>query len=277
MSTRIGLEYGARVFEWLDGVEDPQELTEVQVRELVSDANTESLDGDSPLTVYNETRIVRVLLPRQYDLTHVWFPNRTNNTNECSVNEMQYSTDTTDGIDGTWQLSGFTPSEDVQVSFLDPEAVALSNVRGVQFRYHTWSNTTMWVQAIGLFGTPSTPDLHLVQTGSLAAVHGADLALSVTAGTQDATTEFRVTNAAASQANGVYLTSSLLDEDLLGSGLVGVAFTDDAGTTWKGRLELGDMAAAAVSGTIGMRVTAFNGEALGVYRPRVVVGCDSWA
>ena len=269
---RFALDNGTRLWHYPDGA-SAIEITGLTRKKVFSDQKFEILTPAGN----NVTYYTRILFPHPVDTTDIFVANRV--TGGPITSSFYISTNTTDGFDGTWTNTGITVAKPNTYETGAPQAVSYSGVRGVNWSTFSNSGGYVWTQHIAVFGSRSTNSLHLIETATTNPVHGADLNYgSVQRGITDSTTySFRVRNGGSLTANGVTISTYIHTLDGLGNSVAGLTFSNDGGSTWHNKLDLGNLTAGSNSVIINMKLTTFSDMPIGMYRPRIALDAASWS
>ena len=271
---RLALENGTRL--WHNNASGSiTEITGTSRNDSFSDMKYETLAVPK-----DNTFATRLLFPSAIDITHEFIANRVNQPAYSSFGVIYKSNDTTDGFDGTWVSAGRSLVGHNSYDDGSPQAFAHTGVKGLRWQSNCWNTSNaIYYQMFALYGTWSNSQLQMIETGTTNPVHGEDINFgTVQRGiTDDTSYAFRVRNTGALQANGVTVSSYMYTQDTLGGSVVGIAFSDDGGTTWHNNLDLGNIASGNNSGIINIKLTTFNDMPVGRYRPRIVLDAASWS
>lgn len=183
---------------------------------------------------------------------------------------MWYSTDTTDGSDGTWTSYGNVP---VQSTNFNPQPrqnigtlAGITNVKGLKFRFAPQGNITAMVQAIHLYGdipiTANTDRVEFwdsVQDQKLDKM-GLDFG-DIVAGTS-VTKQFRIKNLSTTKtANGVDIVRDNNGGPTVNDAMAAaLQFSIDGGTTWSNSVSIASIAPGGYSAVIRARRTVAANE-----------------
>lgn len=244
----------------------------VYVRDLtqaeLTDLNKER-SGMTSSSVWNGHEGV-VLLPVPHDLSHV----DGSFNNQFQTMSLAYSTDTTNGSDGTWTaLANGRYSSDLG-AMRSPTAVGASGVVAVRFD-SGWDWDPGELYRLHLYGTPVTPydgvefwhptldqRLDPVEYGNVPRGNQADMT-------------FRIKNMSASlTANAVVLSAEALS-DASPSVADDFTFAPD-GSTFTSTLDIGNLAPGAISSVVTVRKQTGVDAALGLWWPRLLADPTSW-
>lgn len=263
---------GQRIAYDINGATGVITLSNAYVRDLtaaeLTDLNKERT-GMTSTGTWNGHEVC-VLLPTPYDLSHV----DGSFNNQFQTMTLQYSTDTTNGSDGTWTTIGTGRYSNDLGAMRSPTAVGASGVVAVRFD-SGWDWDAGELYRLHLYGTPSTPydgvefwhptldqRLDPVDYGNVPRGNQSDLT-------------FRVKNQSATlTANGVVLSSEILT-DATPSVQDDFAFSLD-GSTFTTTLDIGDVAPGAISAVVTVRKQTDADAALGLWWPRWVADPTSW-
>jgi len=178
----------------------------------------------------------------------------------------QWSTDTTDGINGTWNNVTVTYDDSVPSDYRSPRAFTgqpFASVRGLRAS-SSWGDGSAFLHAAHVYGTPtsSSPDqLQIWNPSSDVRVTIPDLG-SLATGADSVSLPFRVKNVSAS----IPTTDVVVSADAITDTgtAAGVDFSSD-GSTWFSTLNVGDLDPGDISAVTYMRV---NGSDLGGIGPK---------
>jgi hypothetical protein len=212
------------------------------------------------------------LFPQAYDISGAvaWV------SYAYSASLFQVSTDTTNGIDGTWtNITKFAVSGDVSFLRTHITAEASNGIIGLRFAVHSGSGASLY--AFHLYGTPSTPnnlklwDAALDQRVGPALFDFGDVPQSSTH-----TKIFRVKNLNATQtAYSVALSVETLTDATPSFAAEHTLSTD--GTTFTPTVNVGDLAPGAISDTVTLQQALPANAALSLWWARVNADADHWA
>lgn len=181
------------------------------------------------------------------------------NSGSAGAPSLYYSTDTTDGTDGTWSASQPSNQDTVlsAASFRNITAVNWVGVKGVRLftAYNSNSSGTVNVVEFGLYGTWTPATLAGWHPTLDQQIGGADLDFGDIALGTVHTKTFRIKNGRGLQANTVTV-SSTIGETQTRSGLL---FSDD-NTNWATSIVVTSIAAGAISPVLYVKRTVGAGE-----------------
>ena len=245
-----------------------RDLTEAE-RETINNEENDYFDVE----VDNDDGWVAIILPEPYDIVGSLM----SKANDSGTRGPEYSTDTTNGEDGTWtEFGDGTDTEDLVGDWYDGvRSVNLEGVVGVRFGASSSSFGRSRIQGMHLYGSPSAePDdrLALWEAESNEPLSGDALDfLNVSRGGSPEG-KFRIHNYDDQDANDVTLTAEALTFDNYAAL---VEFSDDDGSTWESSLNIGTVSAESTSGEILVRVNIGEEEDLGRWTIRIIAEAGS--
>lgn len=278
------------------------------IAELSSEAagslqNEASSQVDIEATGDTGRLMVAVVFPELRELDGVLYYER--NTEQDYVSGTRYiqtSSDTTNGVDGTWTTrhtysTANRGNADINLTsepFNGPSRLvrelyrtqiidmSVSGVRGVRVGLleATFYPSRYRVAALHLYGSPSdTVDvdrLFFIETGSTNNVAPAFFDFGDVPRSSTATKTFRIRNA----SNSLTANSITLSRTVLFDGTPTVSgdfqFSSD-GTTWSNTLSIGNLAPGTNSGTLHIRRSTASNAELGVWALRLHADANSWS
>lgn len=202
------------------------------------------------------TAFLNVVFPERYNLVGYLICNNAGTTNGIDI-----STDTTDGLNGTWTASGAThtrigpPSQDLMRTSI--QTVAINDIKGIRFKHAGSAPQVLY--AMALYGAPTAaaltaaPDrLRLWHPTSDAEVGGAHFDFGDLKLGQTAAKTFRIRNNSATlTASAISVVLEVLSE-LSPATLSEYSFSLD-GTTWTTSISPPNLAPGATSGVLHVR------------------------
>lgn len=200
--------------------------------------------------------------------------------------QVQTSTDTTNGLDGTWttQLASLpTPADLSAVGMrMNVQTVAWSGVKCVRVNSPTSGNRfAYWLHLYGSISTGQTPDRlrlwHPTLDEPLDDPNSADGAYfdwaEATRGTS-ADKTFRIKNNSGTlTANSIVVSPNLLTDT---TPTVASQMTFSDGGAFTGSLNIGNLAPGAISSVITFRRTTLSNATLSLWTGRVLINPGSW-
>lgn len=266
--------------------------------------NEASSQADIGVTGDEGSRLmVAVVFPELRELKGVLYYERITDPIYCQgTRYIQTSSDTTNGVDGTWTTrhtysTANNGHADVNLSsgsFTGPSRlvrelyrtqiinISISGVRGVRVGMLavTFFPDRYRVAALHLYGSPSdTTDvdrLFFIETGSTNNVAPAFFDFGDVPRSSTATKTFRIRNASNSlTANSITLSRTVLF-DGTPSASNDFQFSSD-GTTWSNTLSIGNLAPGTNSGTLHIRRSTASNAELGVWALRLHADAISWS
>ncbi len=200
-----------------------------------------------------------------------------------NFNNVQWSNDTTDGIDGTWTtISGIgrinsVSSESLRnnISIISPD---LTNVSSIRFSWTTDVGDGAKIKNIHLYGlianTESPDRLRIVDTSDN------DISAQMDFGNMpqrsSATRQFKVTNNSSSKtANSV--TVSLSPNRVASPALVGQFEVSTDNIAFANAVNIGSLAPGVSSGTMYLRMKVASNAQLSAWSARIIAHAASWS
>lgn len=287
--TRFALDLDGTVMKWRDltagGAWNDVSSSIVNTQAVTTSnyiaCTTASRGGSSQITV---------AFPEARSLNGVYLHAGTDNKESTVVSAWSYSTDTTDGTDGTWTnfsvvFNDYTSHDNATESSKpyyrsDIAPMSLTNVKGLRVNIamnDTFASYTSQIYTLHLYGSrPATGVDRLAfwhptldQVIDPAALDFGD----IPQGTSN-TLEFRVKNLSSSkQANGVSVDISDIKPEY-DSGNMQLS-TDN--NTFASSLNLGNMTAGAVSAIVYVRRTVPSTQDPGLRFARLIADATSWS
>lgn len=198
---------------------------------------------------------------------------------------MDVSTDTTNGVDGTWTrvhtANGIVTSDIRSYYRTSINTVGPStDVRGVRIRFQQLGSTagSMFGMAhlYGSIQTATNPDRLAIWDATLdQPISGAFFDLGDVERSSTASKTFRVKNVSSTlTAQGINLNYDAL-YDGTPTVVSGLSSSPD-GSTFTSTLNIGDLAPGATSGVLTMRISLPANAPLGVWAPRLKADATSW-
>lgn len=262
----------------------PRNLTAAQQQQLNSDGvgtATASIIAFDILCVNTVTFIFREL----YDIAAYCLFSSSSDTN--FGNETIYtSTNTTNGIDGTWTLATSSVTIRTYASrnlFRPPTALSLTSIRAVQFRFEN-SGSGDNLSRVHLYGNPTvTPEpvrtkrLAFYNEAGDAEFTGANLDLGDVALSSSMTKAFRIRNySPASTARNITLTTNQLYGPSTGPSLPAQYLLSLDGLTYTATVNIPYLYSGQYSDVIYVRKeTPFNATT-GLWTARVEASAEDW-
>lgn len=206
------------------------------------------------------------------------------------IRALEYSVDTTNGVDGTWVNianpwvnAGSVPNPAYRTSI---QAISALGVKGIRFSIDRNNVSTAVIGALHLYGNISagqTPDRlriwrptdHGTPDAEISAGH---LDWSDSAQASSATKKFRVKNNSATlTANNIIISNQVLTD---GSPSIGDDFlykwATDPDSAYATTLNIGNLAPGAISADIVVRRTTPSGAQLGAFAVVMAATATSW-
>lgn len=257
----------------------PTSLTSAELADL----NKEAEDGYTN-TSWN-TMGLGVIFPELRDIDGAAILHASG-TNDWSVVDIATSTDTTNGVDGTWTVRGTGntwKADPANPGWRDEiDSVTWTGVKAVRYRCSSGGSATRKAN-IHLYGSPASgtaPDrlqFWLPSTDSDAQVGGAYFDWGdVSRGTSD-TRSFRVHNPSASLTAFSVTVSIEALTDTSPSNVGQHELSTDSGSSWASTASLGDMSAGTTSDDIILRRSIGGSAALSIWAVRLVASASSWS
>lgn len=222
----------------------------------------------------SHTKYLTFLFPELRNLSGIF----TQAGNITATQALQYSTDTTTGLDGTWStaiaasnwigaLNLLSMNQGMRTSIT---ALSLSNIKGLRIQNHDSGSFTFFY-AVHLYGTKaSNAGLSYRHPTLDQPLEVGDMDFGDVARGQTYTKTFRVKNNHATQtANGVIVSST----DVTGTGAWQFSI---GGGGYQTSLDIGDLAAGVTSGVITCRRIVPGGETIRVQHGRLAAVPTSW-
>lgn len=248
-------------------------------------ANDESTTSTASAGTGSGSRL-GIVFAEAHDLSGIFWAGQFVQSGTHRAPEFWYSTDTTNGLDGTWTYWGDLP---LRTSFVVDEArtaiqelsPALTGVRGIRFIATTWSGSAdgwSYASAIHVYGSPSSgeaPDrLRFWHPTLDQEVDGAYFDWGDTPRNAVVEKTFRVYNPSTQTANDVTLTTEALT-DTTPTNVSQHEFSDD-GSTFTSSLNIGNLAPATASGVLTVRRDVPSNAALSLWWVRLVASAASY-
>jgi hypothetical protein len=189
----------------------------------------------------------------------------------------QWSSDTTNGFDGTWNnVSVPSASSVVFGGYRSVSTVNIPNAKGYRLGVSAFTSAeSMGISAIHLYGTSSNSGLYLwdstlSQRPSPSYLDFGDVVRGTTV-----TKQFRVKNLSGSTANGVSISTSIYN-DSSPSITSKINYSTD-GVTYTPSISIGNLAPNQESSVFFMRYTTSPNDQIGPWAPRVRMSAASWS
>lgn len=270
---------GSIGFTMANGVVTQKSSSDLQLTNREASGNAGLSVGQAAFTMY-----YGVLFPEPRDIQGLaWQAN----PNDSST--IQTSTNTTNGLDGTWtdrgtvgRLNHTAANGSSNVAYLpgirsNIASVSYSGIKGIRLALGT--NYHKWVQVLHIYGSPSTgeaPDRLRIWHPTLAQeIGGAYFDWGDVARSTSADRDFRIYNPSALTAQGVTLTSEALTDS--SPSLPGQHTFSYDGGAFASSVNIGDIAPGGVSGVMTLRRNISSGAALGLWTFRIVAAAASYA
>lgn len=222
----------------------------------------------------NTTSRLMLIFPVPMNITGI-FRGHTGNIGGGSP--ASYSTDTTNGVDGTW--TGFTNptlTYSIQTFRQNITAVSLSNVKGIRGQITLGASSSVGFGPVHIYGRPASLSNRLEfwdpSASNRVAANYFDLA-EVPRGSTIIKT-FRIKNLSTTlQANSVNITSNALTGGTTWTS--NMTFSSD-GITYTSSLNIGNLAADAISGTLYVKLVVPSNGTLSLAWVRANAAASSW-
>lgn len=227
--------------------------------------NSES-DGFDFYNITGGTMPVGVLFPEPRDVAAFWVRRRIVSSPTSTV---QTSVDTTNGQNGTWVDHGaYDASTAVRPNYrTEIQSASFTGIRAIRFNVNPNEENTRHLHNLHLYG--STVEIVAVwHPTSDVEVPAAWFDFAEVSQGETYVRTFRVKNTDATRT----ATSIVVGTDVLTDGTtpLGSQFTYSIGGSFSPSLNIGDLAAGAISDEITMHYTVAAGADLGLWSPRVV-------
>lgn len=275
---------GSVVFR-INGDGTPTEMSAVDVAKI----NDEGADyAKTNNGVLGTTVYVGVLFPEKRNLLGYFLcAKRLSSSAQMTVSTIEVSSDSTNGVDGTWTSLG-TPAwenDPAGLSFKLRENIASVSqlgITGVRFKFYLYIATSSYEFAInamhfyGVIASGENPNrLELWDSAGTARLGGADMDWGNAARGSSDDIEFTVKNISATQtANDITVAIEASPTETTPP-VAGQHLLSDDGTNFASYLEIGNLAPGAVSSVLTLRRITPDDAVLGLWVTKVVATPDS--
>ena len=193
---------------------------------------------------------------------------------------LEKSTDTTNGVDGTWTVMAnpFIQAGAVLPSlYRSPNAVSATNIKAVRFVYGLDSFSTSFVLAVHLYGTiaAASDRLEFWNPSSDVRISPAQFDFGDSPRSSSSTKQFRIKNRSATlTANNVTLSTQVFTE--ASPSVSGQMLFSSDNVTFTSTLNIGSLGPGSISGVLYAKKTTPSNAALSTWAGRYKAEASSW-
>lgn len=264
-------------------IDSGNNITQFTQGELDS-MNNESTDGPRSLGQQSPGIYVGVIFPQLIDLVGYCLTGQVDDTNQSEWNTLEYSTDTTNGLDGTWttlRASGLGRVGGVKPGYRDNiQTQVVGGIKAIRFYMPgTGSGESSTVYTFHLYGTITTGEvphrLRIWHPTTDTPLTGPGLDFGDISRLSNPIKTFRVKNISGTlTANSIVISREALTD--ASPTVVGVTTIDNAGSGYAASQNIGSLAPGAISGIISLKLSPGASAALGLWRQRIKAAASSW-